>query len=111
MANGIFDVPGPGPKPSYSYEEFISRAAFFPTLYSQVQYSARCEERGWYPAVILNTWISYDENKHLVVPWLEVNCKKRWNYRHACFWEFEDADDAMMFRLTWGDRIDNSTVR
>lgn len=94
-----------------TFQEFINSKVYFASDSTLQAYLERCDRRGWYPEEILNTWIRYDENKKLLVPWLDDNCEKRWGYRHACFWEFEDANDAMLFRLTWGDRIDNNIVR
>lgn len=96
-------------KVSYTFEQYI-KSCHFSSESVLEQYLQRCERRGWQPTIILNTWIRWDENKNILVTWLKENCKNKWDYRHACFWEFEDEQDAMLFRLTWGDRIDRCDI-
>ena len=54
---------------------------------------------GWFPSVIIQ--LNYSSNHSKIIEWLKLNCKYGWNILNMCFFEFEKASDALMFKLTW----------
>jgi hypothetical protein len=81
----------------YSLDEFINSVHFLTEMHKK-SYMQRCEERNWKPSIIFDTFIKYNENIEL---WLNKICTGHWNYRHYGIYEFENNQDALMFKMTY----------
>ena len=82
-------------------------------LRSKLNYDLQDGERGWVASYVEKlsdeTW-SFELDSEdafcfssIVTKWCEENCQGRWNPQDPIWWEFELEEDAMAFKLRWGD--------